>query len=1127
MRKIYLTALFWFCLMQNQNTLFAQAAPDEKMLSGTAVGSGLGQISSPNLFDGTTNVNIPIYQFNKEGGEYGVSFSYHTKGVKVDEISGQIGLHWNLNTLPSITRVMKDLPDEINFRTDSFLQKWQTTNDFDSVANREMYLKGKLASYLETPAQLAASNAVHDGESDEFIVSLGGSSFSFYIDKNFNVFTVPKRNVRVQMKVNGIALTHFEEVYFSLFHVSYNLNFDLEVRDEDGTVYSFIPEMTEAYTPQFRDWMVTDNAAGDIYYIVKWRIQKIIFADGQEIDYAYENLESSMSLNGSTYEYLNYFVEESTTSTPQFRGANYKLRNVNYYPLSRINYPNGTQVSFSYDPQTGNEFGASMIDEVQVGNGGNCLRYRLESDSVNQRRFLKRITMASCDGSVVEPYYSFEYDTTKLSDRLGAGQDLYGYSNSDTAGKPYGTSGNQISIPIHLDANGVPSTYGAERGFQPEKAMAGILNKVTNAYGGYIRFFYGTDAMLQDVYTSPIYTSGFVGSIDIDGLMVDSVKMYDPYYGNAAISTTRYSYSGGKLFLLGGFFHYPEEIDSATNVWKKSTYQSMFLTAHPLVNGSNHGFSTVTVSEHDATGALLSKKTVEFSNVTDALSTSRYYTVPGAKGIYDYPYTDKQYLKDWEVGLPLKISQYDQNGHIVMETINEYEFGAPDLSAASTVNNVKTIKVNTGTVWDEDANELLHKKVFSDAYFPYRGSAPLKSSISRKYYTDGLFIADTVTYKYDGHDNPYQTITSDSKYGKTMTNTVYNYNVDGFITGSGALYDDPNSPLYKMTVDGIEKVVGIERWKLVAGSNGGDNNDKLVDAFITRFNYENGRLRTGGLFNLRGANPTRYQYRSNGQPAPILPPFRQTKTVYQGQIPEPFQLTSEVTLFDAKNNPIESKMLGLELYKSMIWDTLSGQKMAEANCRQADLAYASFEETVTPVNGLIVQGNFNYSASSVMSASAVTGKRSYWLTSDQGSTVGRLTGTHHLQAGKEYIFSFWLVGAAALPSLYIGTVNLPLGEAVYQSGNTKNYQVRFTPQTGGVLKLEARPGYPLALDEARLYPSDAAMSSQTYEPLFGLSSSTDASGRVTYYEYDKLGRLGTVRDMEGNIISHTEYHINQ
>ena len=50
------------------------------------------------------------------------------------------------------------------------------------------------------------------------------------------------------------------------------------------------------------------------------------------------------------------------------------------------------------------------------------------------------------------------------------------------------------------------------------------------------------------------------------------------------------------------------------------------------------------------------------------------------------------------------------------------------------------------------------------------------------------------------------------------------------------------------------------------------------------------------------------------------------------------------------------------------------------------------------------------------------------------------------------------------------------------------------------------------LDELRLYPKDAQMITTAYDPKVGKTAECDENNRITYYEYDGLGRLVYVKD---------------
>jgi YD repeat-containing protein len=66
-----------------------------------------------------------------------------------------------------------------------------------------------------------------------------------------------------------------------------------------------------------------------------------------------------------------------------------------------------------------------------------------------------------------------------------------------------------------------------------------------------------------------------------------------------------------------------------------------------------------------------------------------------------------------------------------------------------------------------------------------------------------------------------------------------------------------------------------------------------------------------------------------------------------------------------------------------------------------------------------------------------------------------------------------------------------------------------------------------AFDEIRVYPKDAQMTSYTYDPLVGMTSTTDEGNVTTFYEYDNFGRLKSIKDDDGHILKTYEYHYKQ
>ena len=62
------------------------------------------------------------------------------------------------------------------------------------------------------------------------------------------------------------------------------------------------------------------------------------------------------------------------------------------------------------------------------------------------------------------------------------------------------------------------------------------------------------------------------------------------------------------------------------------------------------------------------------------------------------------------------------------------------------------------------------------------------------------------------------------------------------------------------------------------------------------------------------------------------------------------------------------------------------------------------------------------------------------------------------------------------------------------------------------------------IDDVRFYPSNSQMTTYTYDPLIGMTSVTDPKSEITFYEYDSFQRLMNIKDKDGNIVKHLDYH---
>jgi len=184
---------------------------------------------------------------------------------------------------------------------------------------------------------------------------------------------------------------------------------------------------------------------------------------------------------------------------------------------------------------------------------------------------------------------------------------------------------------------------------------------------------------------------------------------------------------------------------------------------------------------------------------------------------------------------------------------------------------------------------------------------------------------------------------------------------------------------------------------------------------------------------------------------------------------------------------------------SYVWDYSNKKPIAKVvNATVDQIAYTSFE-----ADG---NGSWSIPSGSRDNSTAMTGSYSYNLGNGSISRSG-------LNSAGTYVVSYWSKTGSAY------TVS---GSTHTTQGKTINGWTYFEHTVTGVSSISISGTS--NIDELRLYPSTAQMTTYTYNPGIGISAQCDVNNRVTYYFYDGLGRLHHVKDQDGNIIKTIDYH---
>jgi len=203
--------------------------------------------------------------------------------------------------------------------------------------------------------------------------------------------------------------------------------------------------------------------------------------------------------------------------------------------------------------------------------------------------------------------------------------------------------------------------------------------------------------------------------------------------------------------------------------------------------------------------------------------------------------------------------------------------------------------------------------------------------------------------------------------------------------------------------------------------------------------------------------------------------------------------------YDAYGNLIQQHKVN-DINHAYIWDYNNSLLIAEVtNAATNEIAYTSFEADGT--------GNWTFTDPARNTSFKMTGSQSYTITT--GKTISK----SGLTSGKTYVVSYWSRNGA------ISVNGVAATTGVTRSGWT--YYEHLLPNTTTTVTIT---GNNVTLDELRLYPGNALMSTYTYMQVIGLTSTCSPTNMIQSYVYDAMGRLKQIIDQDGNIVKTVEYH---
>ena len=244
-----------------------------------------------------------------------------------------------------------------------------------------------------------------------------------------------------------------------------------------------------------------------------------------------------------------------------------------------------------------------------------------------------------------------------------------------------------------------------------------------------------------------------------------------------------------------------------------------------------------------------------------------------------------------------------------------------------------------------------------------------------------------------------------------------------------------------------------------------------------------------------------------------------------------WQMVEEITMYDHYSHPMESKDFNGYYATNRMGEEQGAIYASATNAQMREIAFSGMEESVDPFGRLACEVNMNNGVVNTDPAFVHTGEKSMQLAANQtGYTYGGSIGngvTDYFRSDRTYRASVWvheLQQFILKTKLYAevdgvrvaATITDPTDPMVAQAGNwsllTVEVDLTAHPSastlTFGVEGGQSGSSFPAYLDDFRVHPLTAPITSYVYDPATGqLTAILDAENFASVFHYDAAGRL--------------------